>query len=204
MGCRNTLTGVGAADFLAIDSFADTNGTSLPSHVPNLGPAWSADLGGDANLVIQSNQATKSASGSAGNKLTIDRTSDFSVSVDWIPTAAELSVSYEVFLELRCDSGYVNRFQAGLQGNGNLFISTVFNATFTSRASTSIGALSAGNRYTIKATFAGDTLTVSVNGANPISYTDTTNNTNGFITQLIANSADTNQIAAQNFQLTSP
>jgi hypothetical protein len=204
MPCGTLSSGVGAEQYLAIDTFQDSNGTALTSHTPNLGPAWTDDKSGDANLKIQGNQAAKTASGITGNTIQIDRATDFSASIDWIPTAAELSNSYEIFMILRVDSSGTNRYEIVLQGNGNFEIDTLFGATFTARTNVSIGALQAGVRYTIKASWSGNTVTCTVNGANTLTYTDSTNSSTGVFQGFVFNSNDSNQLSAQNWQITSP
>jgi hypothetical protein len=150
MPCGTLSSGVGSSQYLAIDKFVDTNGTALTSHTPNLGPAWLADWGGNSSLSIQSNQAQKAASGFRSNALLLDRASDYSVSVDWIPTAAELSSSYEVYVSTRMDGSTGHGFEAVLQGDGTLTIFKFF-ASFAAVATTTIGSLQAGIRYTLKA-----------------------------------------------------
>jgi len=199
MPCGTLSCGVGSYQYLALDRFVDSNGTSLPSHTPNLGPAWATDIGSDPALTIQSNQA--SSTGFQGNAQLLDRASNFSMSVDWIPTAAQLTIANEVILHFRVHG--LDFYDASLQGNGRLAIDTDFSSTFTNRASTNIGALTAGSRYTLKASWQGNTVTVTVNGANAITYTDSTHSTDGFQVELVLNRTN-DTLVVQNWQITSP
>jgi hypothetical protein len=203
MPCGTLSSGVGSSQYLVIDTFTDVNGTDLTSHKMDLGPGWTTDKGGDAHLTIESNEASTLSNTTAGNAVQIDRTSDFTVSADWIPTSSQLNISNELILDVRVDSGGVNTYSISLQGNGVLSIATIFGSTFTNRASTNIGALTAGSRYTVSANVAGNTITASVNGGNAISYTDSTNSSNGFLQQLVLNGAN-GPLVAQNFKITSP
>jgi hypothetical protein len=158
---------------LDYDAFVGTNGTNLSAHAMNVGSGWTIANGA---FTIQSNSAATSAALSSIAVTDCGQSGCISTQITWTPTAAETNAGFNATAYTRFSNG-TNYVAVELDGSGTFLIGTFIAGTWTSRASTALGALSAGTRYTIMGVWSGNNLVATVNGGNAISYTTTFNST---------------------------
>jgi hypothetical protein len=144
------------------DSFTGSNGTNLTAHTMDVGPGWTAATG---SLVLASNQA---ANGSGVSLYASDSTAaDGTVSCDCYPGNNNAGAGTGVVFRFTDMSNYWLAFLT----NNTFELAEVASGTLTNRASTSFGFTGDGaHKYTISVTYAGASISATVNGGNTISY----------------------------------
>lgn len=168
------LIPAGGPTTLLKDNFIDANGTALTAHTMNTGPGWTLLEG--TVYTIQSNsasgaQATDHAIADATNAtVTITVTVTFS--------ASNLTNTFRSGFSTRVVSSltYWMVDKAGLDGGVRILTKQV-GIGFTVRATYAAPSPTAGQAYVLKGVWSGDTLTVTQDGANAISYTSNLNST---------------------------
>jgi hypothetical protein len=161
---------VGGANAVT-DSFTDSNGTALTSHVPDTGDGWT-DISGAAGLTIESNKLQCSATSVQRRaRLTSDISTDVEIS-GTINFATSVADKAGGFLLRILDS---NNYIYAAIVTGYLFIFKVEGGSTTQLAAGTV-LHSADTNYTLTASVGGNTISVS-SDLDSISANSSFNNT---------------------------
>ena len=165
------------------DSFTDTDGVLLENHMPNIGGAWSALLGSTA---ILSNRA--GASG-ASNKYTIDA-EVVAVNIQLDAYMGNVSGGgNNDFIQIAFrQADVLNLYTVTLgkvAGVSIYKIAETTSGTGTDRA-TGTWTYASGAHHVLRLEDDGTVMTATIDGANPITYSSTTKNTNTKIGHIMA------------------
>jgi hypothetical protein len=189
MSSQLALTGAGnsggGATVVIQDSFTDTDGTAIASHViaptNTPGHSWVAAAG---TWQIQSNKARKTATDTTHQVATVDSgDADCTVTTHQVATVdsgdADCTVSADCTVQSSSFGGLAlravdstNNWVVQLDQAGGM--ARLYEDLSVARASTSL-TLNAGTAYTVQAVLSGSTITVTINGGNSMSYGSATN-----------------------------
>lgn len=163
------------------DTFTDSAGTSLSSHVPDTGGAWVLDSALPGNAVITVNQ-----------RLRQDDATGCVWTVDVVPPTPHYTVSCRIYAYSLLNFEFGTGVAARWQGSGNGYVAyynakvktwnlgVVVNGVITQIGDPYSQTISLGTNYVLALSVNGTGISLSVDGVTLISGTDSTYTTAGF------------------------